>query len=265
MNPNELSPGNVGYTNYQGVSRAGPRVHPGACRDTIEILQNYSPRRGPKSQVLTLENVIASDSERIHHVPLDVTSEPSISSAVSAISSHLADGRGLDILINNAAILSSDLTVKVYETSDLSTVLDTNVTAVHSTSKAFLPLLRKGAAKKIINISSTLSSLNMAIGTYLEGVPTPAYDISKAALTMLTLQWAKALKDEDFCVMVMSLGNLKTELGGVGIPERAEMDPRIGARACIAIVETATKEHNGRFRNIYVEGRSKYDGENIAW
>lgn len=74
----------------------------------------------------------------------------------------------------------------------------------------------------------------------------------------VTLQWAKALKDE------ISLGNLKTELGGLGTPDRAEIDPSIGAKACLAIVERSRAEDTGRFRNIYVEGSKKYDRKDIV-
>jgi NAD(P)-dependent dehydrogenase (short-subunit alcohol dehydrogenase family) len=212
-----------------------------------------------------LRKVIELAPGRIQYVRLDVTSDESISAAVTAVTSHLKHGQGLDVLINNAAILDSHITTKVFETPDLSAVLETKVTAVHNMSRAFLALLRQGKDKKIINIGSTLGSLSTAIGTYLEGVPTPAYNISKAGLNMLTLQWAKALKDEGFCVMVISPGNLKTELGGLGMPDRAEMDPSIGAKACLAIVEGSGTEDTGRFRNIYVEGSKKYDGKDIVW
>lgn len=43
---------------------------------------------------------------QIIHVPLEVTSEDSIKAAVSLVSSKL-NGKGLDVLINNAGVLKS--------------------------------------------------------------------------------------------------------------------------------------------------------------
>lgn len=72
--------------------------------------------------------------------------------------------------------------------AELLEVLQTNVVGVHLTTAYFLPLVRKGQAKKIINISTTMSSISGNLaglngkgffpGHFL------SYRTSKAALNM---------------------------------------------------------------------------------
>ena len=79
--------------------------------------------------------------------------------------------------------------------ADIMGVLDVNVAGVVRTTTAFLPLLRQSADPVIINVTSSMGSLtathdpNRAESTAIF----PAYTSSKAALTMLTTQYAKAL------------------------------------------------------------------------
>lgn len=56
-----------------------------------------------RSESDALKQVINSSSGRVVFVPLEVTDKASVASAVSAVKSKL-DGKGLDVLINNAGI-----------------------------------------------------------------------------------------------------------------------------------------------------------------
>lgn len=230
-----------------------------------EVTQIFATTRS-SAPGQALQDTISCNPNRVHHVQLDVDRKASVAAAATAVEKHLGPA-GLDVLINNAGILGNSLTSNIVEMTDLTSVFTTNVLGVHDVSVAFLPLLRAGRGKKILNISSTLGSLSMALTTFLVHVPTPAYDISKAALNMLTLQWSKTLASEGFCVCTVSPGNLKTELGGMGVPERAELEPKVGARGVIEIARTARAEDTGRLRNVLipVEGlRSVCDGADIA-
>lgn len=74
-------------------------------------------------------------------------------------------------------------------------VLDVNVIGVVDTIRAFLPLLGRSAAPRIVNVSSTTASLTLtASGTDFGGDAASrlAYSTSKAALNMLTVQYANA-------------------------------------------------------------------------
>ena len=61
---------------------------------------------------------------------------------------------------------------------------------------------------------------------------------------------------------------LQTDLGG---GDRADLAPEVGAKASLEKIFSATKEDNGQFLNIKVEGwenaagPNKYDGLNPPW
>ena len=77
------------------------------------------------------------------------------------------------------------------------TLFETNVFGVVRVSHAFLPLLRQSAAPVIVNVSSGLGSLAQLTspGTPAFGYPGVAYPASKAALNMVTVQYAKAFPE----------------------------------------------------------------------
>ena len=69
-------------------------------------------------------------------------------------------------------------------------IYQTNVFAVVTVTNAFLPLLRKAPAGRIVNVSSTRGSF-----TKIKPVPpTAAYSTSKSALNALTTHYAEELK-----------------------------------------------------------------------
>jgi NAD(P)-dependent dehydrogenase (short-subunit alcohol dehydrogenase family) len=72
--------------------------------------------------------------------------------------------------------------------------LDTNLLGVVRLTHAFLPLLRAAENPRIVNVSSGTGRLTWQheSGWPQEKAP-PVYSTSKAALTMLTLQYAHAL------------------------------------------------------------------------
>jgi NAD(P)-dependent dehydrogenase (short-subunit alcohol dehydrogenase family) len=128
-------------------------------------------------------------------VQLDVTDDASVAAAVTAIE---ADG-GLDVLINNAGIEErSDNNVVIGPadaTADLMRrTFETNVFGTVRVLHAFLPLLLRSAAPVVVNVSSGLASLTGVSnpGAPAYGYPGVAYPASKAAVNMITVQYAKA-------------------------------------------------------------------------
>ncbi|WP_203896988.1 SDR family NAD(P)-dependent oxidoreductase [Virgisporangium aliadipatigenens] len=126
------------------------------------------------------------------HVPLDVTDEESVAAAAADVERH--EGR-VDVLVNNAGIHGPFGDPSGLTGADVGAVLDVNVVGVVRVTTAFLPLLRRSADPVIINVSSAMGSL---AATHDPRRPestaiAPAYTASKAALTMLTTQYAKAL------------------------------------------------------------------------
>lgn len=201
---------------------------------------------------------------RIQYVQLDIDDPDSISRAASIVDKSLPTNSGLDILINNAAIIFPEYNgASGMPPSSLSQCLATNVTGVHAVTLAFLPLLRRGSTRKTVNITSTLGSIGMIDPS--QPAVLCAYRISKTALNMLTAQWAQELGKPDagaFTVFCVSPGWLKTDLGG----GNADLDAHVGAALTWEIVRDATREKDGgKFRNISVEGYDLYNGANPPW
>ncbi|MDT7582479.1 MAG: hypothetical protein QOE32_29 [Pseudonocardiales bacterium] len=148
-------------------------------------------------------------------VQLDVTDDASVAAAVTAIE---ADG-GLDVLVNNAGIEErSDNNVVIGPadaTADLMRrTFETNVFGTVRVLHAFLPLLRRSAAPVVVNVSSGLASLTGVSnpGAPAYGYPGVAYPASKAAVNMITVQYAKAFPG--MRINAVEPGFTKTDLNG---------------------------------------------------
>jgi NAD(P)-dependent dehydrogenase (short-subunit alcohol dehydrogenase family) len=128
-------------------------------------------------------------------VQLDVTDDASVAAAAKAIE---ADG-GLDVLINNAGIEGRKADGGVFGAAEVTgdimrTIFDTNVFGMVRVMHAFLSLLLRSAAPVIVNLSSGLGSMARMTtpGTPAYAYPGVAYPASKAAVNMVTVQYAKA-------------------------------------------------------------------------
>ncbi|AUI57293.1 SDR family oxidoreductase [Amycolatopsis sp. BJA-103] len=124
-------------------------------------------------------------------VLLDVTDDASVEAAAKTIE---AEG-GLDVLVNNAGVENRPMLGAAELTADeLRTTFETNVYGTARVTHAFLPLLRRSAAPVVVNVSSGLASLT---GLTMPDSPSyaypgVAYPASKAAVNVLTIQYAKA-------------------------------------------------------------------------
>ncbi|HEY4456652.1 MAG TPA: SDR family NAD(P)-dependent oxidoreductase [Pseudonocardiaceae bacterium] len=125
-------------------------------------------------------------------VQIDVTNDASVQPAVDTIA---ADG-GLDVLVNNAGIAPEWRADGIVGTADVTADLmaetfETNVFGTVRVLHAFLPLLLRSAAPVVVNVSSRLASLAVVSSADV-AYPGVAYPASKAAVNMLTVQYAKA-------------------------------------------------------------------------
>jgi NAD(P)-dependent dehydrogenase (short-subunit alcohol dehydrogenase family) len=125
-------------------------------------------------------------------VLLDVTSDDSAAVAAAQIQ---AEAGGLDVLVNNAGIPGGFTPPGEVTVADVRQVYETNVYGVVRVTHAFLALLEASAAGVIVNVSSGLGSFGVTTNPARmeSGFPTLAYSSAKAAVNMLTSQYAKAL------------------------------------------------------------------------
>ena len=120
-------------------------------------------------------------------VRLDVTDDASVSDALATIGS--AEGK-LDVLVNNAGVLGSE----ALDGPTALRVFDTNAVGMVRVTEAALPLLRKSSNPVVVTISSSAGSF-WAVNNPDRPefhLPLALYSASKAAATMLTVQYAKA-------------------------------------------------------------------------
>ncbi|GES63260.1 short-chain oxidoreductase [Aspergillus terreus] len=210
-----------------------------------------------------LAELVASSSGRVVFIPLDATDRTSVQNAARQVEKQL-HGRGLDVLVNNVGVMPVTRG-GVEKMEDLDDTFHANVTSTHMVTQAFLPLLRKGERKLVTNISTTLGSIGVA--STFKSNPVPAYKITRAALNMLTKQYADDLADEGFTFLAVSPGWLQTDMGG----SRADLPVAQGAAAVIKTMKEATTAQNGKFLNIHVPGwennpgLNQYDGKEIPW
>src|SRR5271154_5810630 len=139
-------------------------------------------------------------------VRLDVTDDASVAVAFATVG---ADG-GLDVVINNAGIglvaLSGPEALKVF---------DTNTVGIIRVTEAALPLLKQSDNPVVVNVSSALGSFwaNHEPSRPASQVSAIVYGASKAAVSMLTVQYARAVPEVKF--NAVEPGYTATELGGV--------------------------------------------------
>ncbi len=117
---------------------------------------------------------------------LDVTDDATVVAALRIVEER--EGH-LDVLVNNAGISPA---VDVSGTAALE-VFDTNTIGVIRVTQAALPLLEKSEHPVVVNVSSALGSFWAVTNPERRQFHFPSimYGASKAAVSMLTVQYAK--------------------------------------------------------------------------
>jgi len=130
----------------------------------------------------------------------------------------------LDVLINNAGVMQDNFPAPNETSTTSEAVLrgtfDTNFFAVVSLTQTLLPLLRKSAAGRIVNLSSILGSLALHAtkGSQIYDAKVFAYDTSKAALNSFTIHLAHELAGTKIKVNSAHPGWVKTDMGTDAAP-----------------------------------------------
>ncbi|WP_139977827.1 SDR family NAD(P)-dependent oxidoreductase [Nocardioides litoris] len=175
----------------------------------------------------------------VRFVRIDVTDDSSVRAAAADVEAH--EGH-VDVLVNNAGIPGAAVDAEALTGRDVLEVLDVNVAGVVRTTTAFLPLLRRSPDPVIVNVSSGMGSLEHTHDPDRaeSQVIAPAYTASKAALTMLTTQYAKALPDVR--VNAADPGYTATDLNGHSGPQTVTE----GTDAVVALATEGPGHGSGR-------------------
>jgi NAD(P)-dependent dehydrogenase (short-subunit alcohol dehydrogenase family) len=149
-------------------------------------------------------------------VQIDVTDDTSVAAAAASI---LEEAGHLDVLVNNAGV-SGPQTDSADVTADIvRDVYDVNVFGIVRVTHAMLPLLQKSQSPVIVNVSSGLGSFSRVNDPeHIESsFATVAYGSSKAAATMVTIQYAKAFPN--MRINAADPGYTATDLNGNSGPQ----------------------------------------------
>ncbi len=180
----------------------------------------------------------AADELGARFVQLDVTDDASVAAAAETVGS-------LDVLVNNAGIADAAMPPAVAETGpeDVEGIFATNVLGIVRVTRAFLPLLSRSQAPVIVNVSSGLGSMTVTTteGRVENSFTALAYPASKAAVNMLTSQYARALPHVR--VNCVDPGYTATDLNGNSGPQTVEE----GTDAIVAMAQLGPDGPTGTF------------------
>jgi NAD(P)-dependent dehydrogenase (short-subunit alcohol dehydrogenase family) len=151
------------------------------------------------------------EAEGIVPIELDVTDENEIFAAQERIGSEVGH---LDSLVNNAGVYGDPAGAADYDIDRAHEVLEVNTFGPWRLIEAFLPLLRRSDAPRIVNVSSGAGQLSDMYGGRA------AYRVSKTALNALTR--TLAYDETDVKVNAMCPGWVRTDMGGSGASRSVE-------------------------------------------
>lgn len=183
-------------------------------------------------------------------LPFDVADAEATRSAAHRVERTL--GR-LDVLVNNAGVRveQDHLSPSEQSLDDWRTTFETNVFGTVTTTRAFLPLLRRAPAARIVNVSSLLGStttVTFGASSVIDGTLTslPAYSASACALDRWTVLLARELRETPIKVNAAHPGWTQTSLSdGAGEQTASE-----GARTAVHLALLPADGPSGTFVHL---------------
>lgn len=185
---------------------------------------------------------LAKDGD-VRFVRLDVTDAESVSAAARRLERETG---ALDVLVNNAGIAVDDDSLPSTVTLDaIQRVFDVNFYGVLRVTQAFLPLVRKAKAGRIVNVSSTMGSATVVSmpDSPLAQFPAFAYASSKTALSAITAWLALELAGTPIKVNSICPGYNATDLNH----NRGTLHPSEGAKVAVRAATLGPDGPSGTF------------------
>lgn len=173
---------------------------------------------------------------------------------------HIEENYGkLDILINNAGIYIDEnengAHIPASRTSEevFRRTFDTNFFNTIAVTQAFVPLIKKSDAGRIVFLSSGLGSLNLHSdpNSPIYDYKVPAYDISKTALNGYVVHLAYELKDTPIKVNAAHPGSVVTDMNSNG-----DIPVEEGAKTSVDLATLAADGYTGKFIHL---------GQELPW
>jgi NAD(P)-dependent dehydrogenase (short-subunit alcohol dehydrogenase family) len=178
-------------------------------KQSITVLVGFRDKQRGQKSVETLRG----EGINAQGLILDVTSQSTIDAAASHVDREFGK---LDILVNNAGILAERVFPSECQVENLRKTFETNFFGLFAVTKAFLPLIRKAPAGRIVNLSSGLASLtNLSDPERFENTFL-AYSASKVAVNVLTIGFARELRDTAIKVNSVAPGYVATDMNNLG-------------------------------------------------
>ncbi len=163
----------------------------------------------------------------------------------------------LDVLINNAGVLleaNNGAAVQASQTSAevFRKTFDTNFFNTIAVTQAFVPLIKKSDAGRIVFLSSGLGSLTLHSdpSSPIYDYKVPAYDISKTALNGYVVHLAYELKDTPIKVNAAHPGSVTTDMNPNG-----DIPVEEGAKTSVDLA-TLANSYSGKFIHL---------GQELPW
>jgi NAD(P)-dependent dehydrogenase (short-subunit alcohol dehydrogenase family) len=187
-------------------------------------------------------------------VKLDVVNAADVKAVAEKIEREFGK---LDVLVNNAGVSFESFGSNEPSKTPLDVLrktLETNFFAVVELTQTLLPLVRKSAAGRIVNVSSILGSLSLQAteGSPIYDFKAFAYDTSKAALNSFTIHLAHELKGTKIKVNSAHPGWVKTDMG----TDAAPMEIVDGAKTEVELAMLAADGPTGGYFHL---------GETLPW
>ena len=178
---------------------------------------------------------------------IDVTNDKSVDAAAAKVDTEYGH---VDVLVNNAGVYGGDPPSR----DTLRNTLEVNVVGAFSATEAFLRLLFKSPAPRIIFVTSSLGSFTYTSDKTSRHYGPYANELraSKAALNMVMLAYANHPKLEKFKVFGVDPGFLATNFTG-NPDEMRKMgatEPDIGGQAVASVVKGEKDADVGKITSL---------------
>lgn len=144
----------------------------------------------------------------------------------------------IDVLVNNAGVIGpSRQSTLDMDFHGFETTLAINTIAPLRVAQAFLPLVRKSKAGRIVTITSQMGRLSSTASDRI------AYRASKAAVNKVFQGLASDLRREDISVLLVHPGWVQTDMGG----QSASITPEDSASGILALIDRMDMSMSGHF------------------